>query len=126
MGKVLIILLVALAAALYFDGSRAVIVDRVRPALDRYFIMSTQSEMDKIVQDLLAYQRDNMNRIPGRREFPEWLERQYSPGADTDSWGNPYQYTVSRETYELRSAGPDGLMGTEDDLQSTQTLLRAR
>lgn len=126
MGKVLIVLVVAIAAALYFDGSRAVIVERARPALDRYFVMSTRSEMDKIIQDLLAYQRDNMNQLPDRREFPDWLERQYSPGADTDSWGNRYQYNVGRETYELRSAGPDGLMGTEDDILSVQTLLRAR
>lgn len=34
-----------------------------------------------------------------------------------DSWGHPFQYKkVSKFKYEIRSAGPDGQMGTEDDL----------
>ncbi len=34
-----------------------------------------------------------------------------------DSWGKPFQYKkASKFKYEIRSAGPDGNMGTEDDL----------
>jgi len=34
-----------------------------------------------------------------------------------DSWGNEFQYKqVGQFEYEIRSAGPDGQMGTEDDL----------
>lgn len=34
-----------------------------------------------------------------------------------DSWGNEFQYKqVAQFEYEIRSAGPDGQMGTEDDL----------
>jgi general secretion pathway protein G len=34
-----------------------------------------------------------------------------------DSWGIPFQYKkVSKFKYEVRSAGPDKNMGTEDDL----------
>ncbi len=34
-----------------------------------------------------------------------------------DSWGHPFQYKkISKFKYEVRSAGPDGQMGTEDDL----------
>ena len=34
-----------------------------------------------------------------------------------DSWGNAFQYKkVSKFKYEVRSAGPDGQMGNEDDL----------
>ena len=33
-----------------------------------------------------------------------------------DTWGNDYQYTPKENGYEIRSAGPDGQMGTPDDL----------
>jgi len=34
-----------------------------------------------------------------------------------DSWGHPFQYKkISKFKFEIRSAGPDGQMGTEDDL----------
>jgi general secretion pathway protein G len=34
-----------------------------------------------------------------------------------DSWGHPFQYKkISKFKYEVRSAGPDGNMGSEDDL----------
>ena len=35
----------------------------------------------------------------------------------SDSWGKPFQYKkISKFKYEVRSAGPDGNMGSEDDL----------
>lgn len=37
-----------------------------------------------------------------------------------DAWGNPFQYKkLSKFKYEVRSAGPDGQMGTEDDITNT-------
>ena len=34
-----------------------------------------------------------------------------------DSWGHPFQFKkISKFKYEVRSSGPDGQMGTEDDL----------
>ena len=34
-----------------------------------------------------------------------------------DAWGNPFQYRkVSKFKFEIRSAGPDGQMGNEDDI----------
>jgi general secretion pathway protein G len=34
-----------------------------------------------------------------------------------DPWGNQFQYTLKdNNAYELRSAGPDGQMGTSDDI----------
>jgi general secretion pathway protein G len=35
----------------------------------------------------------------------------------TDSWGTPFQYKkIGKFEYEIRSAGPDGEVGTEDDI----------
>jgi hypothetical protein len=33
-----------------------------------------------------------------------------------DAWDRPFAFTRSGERYELRSAGPDGSIGTSDDL----------
>ncbi|UCC26186.1 MAG: hypothetical protein JSU98_03590 [Gemmatimonadales bacterium] len=116
MGKIVLFLLVVLAAALYFDGSRSWMFEKGKPLIDPYFVMATQSEMEKIAQDLQMYERENFGRLPDRRSFDGWLERQYSGGAGVDSWGSPYEYTLRRDSFYLRSPGPDKLRATEDDI----------
>ncbi len=37
-------------------------------------------------------------------------------GALNDSWGTPFGYTKTGKKFKVSSAGPDGEMGTEDDL----------
>lgn len=37
-------------------------------------------------------------------------------GALNDSWGTPFGYTKQGKKFKVSSAGPDGEMGTEDDL----------
>ena len=38
-----------------------------------------------------------------------------------DPWGNKYVYSLKTETeYELKSSGPDGRAGTQDDVTSTR------
>ncbi|MEJ2540551.1 MAG: hypothetical protein P8188_11375 [Gemmatimonadota bacterium] len=116
MGKIFLGLVLALGVALYVDSSRAVIVERTKPLLDPYFVMATKSEMEKIAEDLQLYERENFGRLPDRRRFDEWVERQYAGGANVDSWGSPYEYTLARDSFYLRSPGPDRLRVTEDDI----------
>jgi len=34
-----------------------------------------------------------------------------------DAWSNPFSYqTVGADAYDLKSAGPDGNLGTPDDI----------
>lgn len=116
MGKVVLLLIVALAAAFYFEGSRKKILEKGKPLLDPYFVMATKSEMDKIAQDLQLHERENFGRLPDRRGFPDWIERRYSGDAGIDSWGAAYEYQLGRDSFWLRSPGPDGLRATEDDI----------
>ena len=37
-------------------------------------------------------------------------------GAMNDPWGNEYGYTKKGKTFKITSAGPDGEMGTADDI----------
>lgn len=39
-----------------------------------------------------------------------------------DAWGNPLRFTRQTSSYELRSSGPDGKFGTEDDIVSSKDL----
>lgn len=53
--------------------------------------------------------------------LPESLETFVSPdGTNTyllyDSWRTPFRFTVSNETFEIRSAGPNTKFGDTDDL----------
>lgn len=109
-------MLVALGVALYIDSSRAVIVEKAKPFLDPYFVMATTSEMDKIAEDLQLYERENFGRLPEQKRFAEWVDRQYAGGGSIDSWGSPYEYTLARDSFYLRSPGPDGLRVTGDDI----------
>lgn len=34
----------------------------------------------------------------------------------TDAWGNPFEYKASGNSYEIRSAGIDGQMNSDDDI----------
>jgi len=60
-------------------------------------------------------------------EFPDSLEQLTASDGEIpaflktenliDSWGTPFRYTkIDRFTYEIRSAGLDKIMNTEDDL----------
>ena len=62
------------------------------------------------------------------REFPDILDALITnpkgnlldmPYIPTDPWGNPYAYCKTEERgYEIRSAGPDGVAYTSDDILS--------
>ena len=120
MGKIFLLLLVALAAAFYFDSSRAKLLEKGKPLLDPYFVMATKSEMDKVAQDLQLYERENFGRLPDRRTFPDWIERQYAGGAGVDSWGSSYEYQLARDSFYIRSPGPDKLRSTADDIVASR------
>lgn len=55
------------------------------------------------------------NDMPPGVEWHQIMDKEISP----DPWGNPYQYKVSGQKVEIRSAGPDGQMNSEDDITNT-------
>lgn len=65
------------------------------------------------------------------RTYPPTLEALYEAPSDADKsqwtqisrepikpdpWGRPFEYKVNGGEYELRSLGPDGQSGTDDDI----------
>lgn len=65
-------------------------------------------------------------------EYPKSLEdlvsgrRKYIKELRPDPWGNPYIYTPATDPlkadFEVFSAGPDGIPGTEDDVTSSSSM----
>lgn len=54
-------------------------------------------------------------------DFNEFVRQNFQTDAEhkdmtRDAWNNPYQYTKRGNGYEIRSAGPDLLWGTADDV----------
>jgi hypothetical protein len=59
-------------------------------------------------------------QIQERGSFPASLDELNIPVENTiDPWGNPYEYSVYPDgaDYKLESVGPDGQLGTSDDIQ---------
>ncbi len=45
----------------------------------------------------------------------KWMQISKKP-IQPDPWGRPYEYTLNGADFELRSLGPDGQSGNEDDV----------
>jgi|GEM_PF-1379646 len=115
--KLLIVLVIALGVGLYFPESRAVIAEYASPVIDPYLRMSTESEMQDIMNEVKAYQRENFERLPSDDDFDEWVESRFSGEGSVDGWGRAYGYRVDRGQIILTSRGPDGEPGTDDDIR---------
>ena len=54
---------------------------------------------------------DELTETDGRNPYP------YIQSIPDDPWGNPYDYRqLDRKSFEIKSAGEDGQMDTEDDI----------
>lgn len=118
MSKLLLLLLVAFAAALYFPESRAWVFERAQPVVNPILRTATISEMESIVGDLHTHARENLGRYPDIRQFGAWIDDQSSGGGSRDSWETPYELEDLRRDgrMQIRSWGPDRQRATDDDI----------
>ncbi len=118
MGRIFLILLVALGAGLYFPESRAFLLEKAGPLLEPVNKWTTTSEMDQIVRDLEVWEKGGRKFPDGRGEFPDWLGSRYQVEENTlDAWGTQYQLNVQSNAFTLISAGPDRAFNTPDDIR---------
>lgn len=57
-----------------------------------------------------------LHEAPGDLADPSKYTRLYKDSIPADPWGRPYEYKLNGAEYELRSLGPDGQSGTDDDV----------
>lgn len=116
-GRLLILLAIVLAIALYLPDSRALMGRWMQPLLTPGYRWMTNRELDQIATDFEIY-LDARDFSPLRRgEFDAWLDGRYPQSKSRiDSWGTRYTVRTSRSGFRVISAGPDRELGTDDDL----------
>lgn len=125
MFKVILFLLVALGASLYFPTSRAKVLEAAEPILNPVLTWSTKGEMRKITRDLETHEQ-SWQSLPSSDRFQSWLSLKYvSEEGRRDAWGNEYRLEVWADSFAVVSPGIDGQLGTLDDLKSSKERVSA-
>lgn len=108
----------ALAVGMAVPGTRAQIVDQLRPIRDRTAASIVPRRVEAMV-DQLDVRLSRGEGLP--HGFEGWLRRDYT-GSEFDPWGNVYFLQGGRRSYRVGSMGPDGLQGTDDDIYEERRL----
>ena len=94
-------------------------VDSLVRALNAEKTMRVRAELDSIATALEAFKREQGSYVESKSEAqlidflsPRYLARVIR----VDAWHQPYAYEGTRDSYVLRSAGPDGKPNTPDDI----------
>lgn len=121
-GFTLLELLLVLAILVVLGG---IVLMNFGGAQDDAYQNSTLTQLNSLKANIAMY-RMRMHSLPDKledlRDGPSDSEKKArwtSPIINeipTDAWGQPIEYTVSGNTFELKSNGIDGQPGTEDDL----------
>lgn len=77
----------------------------LKNALDQYRLM-----MGSFPSSL-----DALHEAPSDADASKYTQILRDP-VPADPWGRPYEYKLDGQNYDLRSLGPDGQSGTEDDI----------
>ncbi len=99
-------------------------VETILAALDEERSLRTRSDLQLIDSAIGSYRRERGKLPPAEnfRELMDHLAPEYvQPTTELDGWFNPYVFrTLSAKDYDLRSAGPDGIARTSDDVTLEQ------
>ena len=122
--KLLMLCLVVLAVAMAVPSTRAQIqnrwIKRVTDAIGTSLVPRRLTAM----ADQLDVRLSRGERLPVDN-FPAWVHRDYS-GPDLDPWDRDWFLQVGRRQYTVGSMGPDGQLGTEDDIIASRDLAQSR
>lgn len=107
----------------------AIVVPKLTGRVDEAKIETTKIQLKELKRALEMYKLDNgtyptteqglkalVEKPTSPPEPKKW--RQYLDSVPKDGWGNDFVYISPAEgkPYELKSKGPDGELGTEDDI----------
>ena len=116
MSKLVLMIIFGFVAALYFPDSRQAIIDRAMPALHPVLVWNAEREMEDLSRAVRRQVRETYE-LPNRRQWSAWLDANFSGDAGIDPWGRAYSYQSWADSFAIRSYGPDGEIGNEDDLR---------
>jgi Type II secretion system (T2SS), protein G len=94
-------------------------LELMEEAVRREKIRRTNARLKQMADAVEAY-RNERGQSPDTDEIAELLDflspRYLNPPQRFDLWGKQFEYRSRAGGYRLRSAGPDGKSGTDDDL----------
>ena len=95
-------------------------VENIERALNQVKTEETKQLLARIAEAIQKYREAN-KRFPSFKDFVD-LSDQLAPGFMTplvrlDAWQRPFEASMSGSNILLRSAGPDGIMGSQDDIE---------
>jgi len=83
---------------------------RIHATWSSIAVIRTEVELYKINDGVLP---DNLEQLVKKDSDVSGINRNWL----YDAWGTPFRYTkIDEDTFEIRSAGPDKLMDTDDDI----------
>ena len=98
----------------------AIVIPNIMGGDEKARIAATRASIMAIKQAVQIYAMDHNSKLPdsldelttGTDDKPGYLEE----GALMDSWGNPFTYQKQGKKFKIISPGPDGEVGTDDDI----------
>lgn len=88
-------------------------------AQTKEFLQSFDKALENFRSDVGAYPKPRVGLkalLEKPMELQTWKGPYLKQLKDKDLWGNPVKYGLEGESYVLRSAGPDKVFGSKDDL----------
>ena len=88
-----------------------------------------ESKIRKAMLDVMVFKTAAVQYYMDKRKYPKTFDDlingadPYLIGGDSaqiDPWGNKYELRIMKRGVSFVSAGPDGLIGTEDDIDSSK------
>lgn len=99
-------------------------METILAALDEERSLRTRSDLRLIDSAIGRYLRERGEMPPAEsfHQLMDYLAPEYmQPTTELDGWFNPYLFrALSAKDYDLRSAGPDGIARTPDDVTLEQ------
>jgi hypothetical protein len=122
--KLVVLCIVVFAVAMAIPSTRAQFRERaITPVMDRIGASLVPRRLDAMA-DQLDVRLSRAERLPADN-FAAWVRRDYT-GPEKDPWGNDWYLQVGRRDYTVGTKGPDGQLGTEDDIIERRPIQQTR
>jgi hypothetical protein len=91
----------------------------VQFAIDPIYAWSARNRVTEL-EKLLEQQKSIGKPLPAPRDFLRFIANEDPSGGGVDPWGNPYYLVSTQSTFQVGSAGKNGIPGDMDDVLSIQ------
>ena len=121
--RLLLLLFAVFAVAMAVPSTRQQIQDNAfTPVRDAIGTRLVPRRL-RVMADQMDVRLGRAEGLPGN--FEGWIRRDYT-GPELDPWGNAWYLVEGRSSYTVGSSGPDGEMGTDDDIRETRNTRQGR